>query len=265
MAGSSYEWWRATGRPKSSAVFVRHWIAECAASRKVETECAASRTLGVLARRKFSPDRTRLPIPDRDFGGTVGRTLDESVGDWTIVAGPKAPDDAPNVLIALIDDAGFGGPDTFGGAIRTPNMTRVQQKGLTYNRFHVTAVCSPTRAALLSGRNHHRVGFGSVAEYPGPFPGYTAAKPRSCAALPRILRDNGYVTGGFGKWHLTPDNVQAAPDRNPHQWSNPQACGQWSNGPAAPSASTTRSSPRTTRCWGCPKVRTARRTTSLTT
>ena len=144
------------------------------------------------------------------FGGTIGRTMAESVGDWTIVPGPKAPDGAPNVLIVLIDDAGFGGPDTFGGAIRTPTLTRVAQNGLTYNRFHVTAVCSPTRAALLTGRNHHRVGFGSVCEFPGPFPGYSSVKPQSCAALPRILRDNGYVTGGFGKWHLTPDNVQGA-------------------------------------------------------
>jgi arylsulfatase A-like enzyme len=87
------------------------------------------------------------------------------------------------VLVVLIDDAGFGNPDTFGGPIATPNLTRVQQMGLTYNRFHVTAVCSPTRAALLTGRNHHRVGFGSIAEYPGPFPGYTAARPRSAASM----------------------------------------------------------------------------------
>ncbi len=166
-------------------------------------------------------DRTRLPIADRPFGGRVGRTLDDSVGDWSMAAGAKPPDGAPNVLIVLIDDAGFGGPDTFGGAIRTPSLTRLAQTGLTYNRFHVTAVCSPTRAALLTGRNHHRVGFGSIAEYPGPYPGYTAAKPRSCAALPRILRDNGYVTGGFGKWHLTPDNVQGAAgpfDHWPQSW-----------------------------------------------
>ena len=82
---------------------------------------------------KFSPDRTVLPIPDRSFGGTIGRTLDKSVGDWTIIPSPKAPDDAPNVLLVLIDDAGFGGPDTFGGEIRTPNLTRVGEMGLTYN------------------------------------------------------------------------------------------------------------------------------------
>jgi arylsulfatase len=153
---------------------------------------------------KFVPDRTVLPIPDKGFGGVAGRSFDESVGDWSIIAGPRAPEGAPNVLVVLIDDAGFGAPDTFGGGIRTPNLTRVQGRGITYNRFHVTAVCSPTRAALLTGRNHHRVGMGGVAEFPGPFPGYTGVRPKSCAALPRILRENGYVTAGFGKWHLTP-------------------------------------------------------------
>jgi uncharacterized membrane protein len=117
---------------------------------------------------KFSPDRTVLPIPDRSFGGTMGRTLDQSVADWSMIPGPQAPDGAPNVLVVLIDDAGFGGPDTFGGPITTPNLTRVQQTGLTYNRFHVTAVCSPTRAALLTGRNHHRVHRRAAPQLHGP-------------------------------------------------------------------------------------------------
>jgi arylsulfatase A-like enzyme/uncharacterized membrane protein len=170
---------------------------------------------------KFSPDRTVLPIPDRTFGGTAGRTLRESVPDWSMIPGPQAPEGAPNILLVLIDDAGFGSIDTFGGPIRTPAFKRVQEMGLTYNRFHVTAVCSPTRAALLTGRNQHRVGFGSIAEYPGPFPGYSASLPRSCAPFPKVLRENGYVTGGFGKWHLTPDNVQGAAgpfDRWPMAW-----------------------------------------------
>jgi arylsulfatase len=170
---------------------------------------------------KFSQDRTVLPIPDRTFGGSMGHDLDSSVGDWSMIPGPKAPDGAPNVLIVLVDDAGFGGPETFGGEIRTPALTRVQQAGLTYNRFHVTAVCSPTRAALLTGRNHHRVGMGGIAEFPGPFPGYTGQLPRSTAALPKILKENGYVTGGFGKWHLTPGRVMGAAgpfDRWPQAW-----------------------------------------------
>ncbi|HYN35212.1 MAG TPA: arylsulfatase [Ilumatobacteraceae bacterium] len=170
---------------------------------------------------KFTPDRSRLPIPDKTFAGVAGRTMKDSVADWSMIPGPAAPAGAPNVLLVLIDDAGYGTPDTFGGPVATPNFTRIGEMGVTYNRFHVTAVCSPTRAALLTGRNQHRVGFGSIAEYPGPFPGYTANKPRSCAAFPRILRDNGYVTSGFGKWHLTPDNVQGAAgpfDHWPKSW-----------------------------------------------
>ena len=100
-------------------------------------------------------------------------------------------------------------------------MSRVAQAGLTYDRFHVTALCSPTRAAMLTGRNHHSVGFGSIGELPGPFPGYTAARPKDCAPFVRMLQGNGYSTAGFGKWHMTPDHVQGAAgpfDRWPNAW-----------------------------------------------
>ena len=120
---------------------------------------------------KFSPDRTKLPIRDLGFGGTIGRTLDASVADWSINVTPTAPEGAPNVLLVLIDHSGFGNPGTFGGTVATPTMTRVGEQGLTYNRFDVTAMCSPTRAAMLTGRNNHAVGFGSIGELPGPFPG----------------------------------------------------------------------------------------------
>ena len=171
---------------------------------------------------KFSPDRTRLPIPDRKFGGAIARTMDEAVADYSFIPGPQAPEGAPNVLLILIDDAGFGGPESFGGELRTPTLERVQEMGITYNAFHVTAVCSPTRAALLTGRNHHRVGMGGIAEFPGPFPGYTGTRPRSCTALPRILKENGYITGGFGKWHMTPGR-EMGPSGPFEHW--PQAWG----------------------------------------
>ena len=174
------------------------------------------------ARGKFNPDRTVLPIPDKTFGGAIARTMDEAVADWSFIPGPKAPENAPNVLIVLVDDAGFGGPEPFGGEIRTPTLKRMQEMGLTYNAFHVTAVCSPTRAALLTGRNHHRVGMGGIAEFPGPFPGYTGTRPRSCTALPRILKENGYVTAGFGKWHMTPGR-EMGPSGPFEHW--PQAWG----------------------------------------
>ena len=170
---------------------------------------------------KFKPDRTRLPISDPNFGGTIGRTFADAVADWTINMMPKPPEGAPNVLLVLIDDAGFGNPSTFGGPVATPNLTRLAGQGLTYNRYHVTAMCSPTRAATLTGRNSHAVGFGSIGELPAPFPGYTAAVPKTCAPFPRVLQGNGYATAAFGKWHLTPDRVQGAGgphDRWPTGW-----------------------------------------------
>jgi len=167
------------------------------------------------------PDRTSLPIRREAFQGVTNRTLDGSRPDWNLIGHPVPPEGAPNVLLVLIDDAGFGNPSTFGGPIQTPNYTRMAEQGLKYNRFHVTALCSPTRAALLTGRNNHAVGFGSVGEFAGGFPGYSATLPRDCAPLPRILRDNGYSTSAFGKWHLTPDGQQgtAGPfDRWPNGW-----------------------------------------------
>ena len=166
-------------------------------------------------------DRSSLPIRRKAFDGTANRTLDGSQPDWDLIAHPTAPEGAPNVLLVLIDDAGFGNPSTFGGPIQTPTYTRVAEAGLRYNRFHVTALCSPTRAALLTGRNNHAVGFGSIGEFAGGFPGYSALLPRDCAPLPRILRDNGYSTAAIGKWHLTPDGDQgpAGPfDRWPNGW-----------------------------------------------
>ena len=167
------------------------------------------------------PDRTKLPIRRARFQGVADRTLHGSVPDWDLIGHAKPPRGAPNVLLVLIDDAGFGNPSTFGGPIATPNYTRIAEGGLRYNRFHVTALCSPTRAALLTGRNSHTVGFGSIGEFAGGFPGYSAILPRDCAPLPRILRDSGYSTAAFGKWHLTPDGQQgpAGPfDRWPNGW-----------------------------------------------
>ena len=102
-------------------------------------------------------DRTALPIRRPTFSGVTGKTLEGSEPDWSRAGHPSPPEGAPNVLLVLIDDAGFGNPSTFGGPIDTPRYTQLAEQGLRYNRFHVTALCSPTRAALLTGRNHHRV------------------------------------------------------------------------------------------------------------
>ena len=167
------------------------------------------------------PDRSKLPIRRQPFSGVANRTLDGSRPDWEAIGHVEAPDGAPNVLLVLIDDAGFGNAGTFGGPIDTPNYTQLAQGGIRYNRFHVAALCSPTRAALLTGRNSHAVGFGSVGEFSTGFAGYTAFVPDDCVPFPRILRDNGYSTAAFGKWHLTPDGQQgpAGPfDRWPVGW-----------------------------------------------
>ena len=115
----------------------------------------------------------------------------------------KAPKGAPNVVIVLIDDVGFGGPSTFGGPIQTPTMDRLAQGGLRFNNFHTTALCSPTRNALKTGRNHHTVNTGSIMETATAFPGNTGQNPNSVAPLAEMLRLNGYSTGAFGKWHET--------------------------------------------------------------
>ncbi len=115
----------------------------------------------------------------------------------------KAPENAPNVVIVLIDDIGFGGPSTFGGPIQTPTLDKLAATGLRYNNFHTTALCSPTRNALKTGRNHHTANTGSIMESSTGFPGNTGQVPNSVAPLAEMLRLNGYSTGAFGKWHET--------------------------------------------------------------
>ena len=121
----------------------------------------------------------------------------------------RLPDDAPNILIVMLDDAGFGQAGTFGGDIATPTLTRLADTGIAYNAFHTTAMCSPTRAALLTGRNHHRVGAGQIAEFANDWDGYTGVIPRSAATFPEVLHHYGYATAAFGKWHNTPIDALA--------------------------------------------------------
>ena len=117
-------------------------------------------------------------------------------------------------MIVLIDDMGFGQPSTFGGAIHMPTLDRLADEGLRYNNFHATALCSPTRAALLTGRNHHSNNTGAVQDIATAFPGNTGVRPQSIAPLAEILRLNGYNTAAFGKWHLTPPGSRASPARS---------------------------------------------------
>lgn len=149
------------------------------------------------------PDRTVLPLAPPPFRGTIGTTYKES----TPYAIPpvSAPAGAPNVLLVLLDDEGYGQSGTFGGLIPTPTQDMLAAGGLRYTRFHVTALCSPTRAALLTGRNNHAVGMGTITNLATDFPGYTGSIPKSAALVSEVLRENGYATAAFGKWHLIPE------------------------------------------------------------
>jgi len=156
-------------------------------------------------------NRTVLPIPDQPFKGKNGLRPSDSVKDFP--AEVKAPKGAPNILLILTDDVGFGASSTFGGPIPTPTMDRIANNGLRYNSFHTTALCSPTRAALLTGRNHHSVATGGIMEIGVGYPGYNTLVPQTKRGLGDILKLNGYNTAWFGKNHNVPDwhTSQAGP------------------------------------------------------
>ena len=148
-------------------------------------------------------DGTVLPFPPTPSASVAGPTLQESKHQRRVEP-DRLPADAPNILIVLLDDVGFGLADTYGGPIHTPTLSRIAGEGISYNAFHTTAICSPTRAALLTGRNHQRVGSGTIAERAVDWDGYTGVIPRSSATLAKVLGDYGYKTAAFGKWHNTP-------------------------------------------------------------
>src|SRR5262249_43489331 len=129
-----------------------------------------------------------LPRPEPPFKGKIGRTAKDSTPDFP--KGVEAPKDAPNVLLILTDDVGFGASSTFGGPIQTPSLQRIADNGLRYNQFHTTALCSPTRAALITGRNHHSVASGNITEFATGYPGYDSLVPRSAGSVGEVLKDS---------------------------------------------------------------------------
>lgn len=159
----------------------------------------------------------QLPPPDPKFGGVIKDKASDSKAWWAPrVVSPKG---APNVLLIMTDDSGFGAPSTFGGVVPTPALDRIANSGLRYTNFHSTSLCSPTRAALITGRNHHSVGFGVVGEIATGFPGYDSVIPIEKGTVGTILKNNGYATSWFGKNHNTPfyQATQAGPFE---QWPN---------------------------------------------
>jgi arylsulfatase len=144
----------------------------------------------------------QLPAPDPQFGGVIKDGALQSKAWWAPRIVP--PKKAPNILLIMTDDSGFGVPGTFGGVIPTPTMDRLAKTGLRYNNIHSTALCSPTRAALITGRNHHSAGFGVISEQSTGFPGYNSIINKDKATIGRILKDNGFATSWFGKDHNVP-------------------------------------------------------------
>jgi len=154
-----------------------------------------------------TPTGPALPFATETFTGTLGRLVDDSVPSRPSIPLPGA--DAPNIVLILLDDVGFGTCSTFGGPVPTPALDRVAANGLRFNQFHTTALCSPTRAAMLTGRNHHAVHMGNIPEGASGFPGYDCIIPKEAATVAEILKQYGYSTGAFGKWHVTPAHEQS--------------------------------------------------------
>ena len=148
-------------------------------------------------------DGTVLPFRPTPTASSAAETILDSTMKWREQP-QRLGSDAPNILIVLIDDVGFAQNDTFGGEIHTPTLSRLLNEGICYNRFHTTSICSPTRAALLTGRNHHRVGNGTIAERASDFDGYTGVIPKTSATIAEVLHHYGYRSAAFGKWHNTP-------------------------------------------------------------
>jgi arylsulfatase len=158
-----------------------------------------------------------LPQQSPAFAGVAEEDHARSTPDWPkLVTAPKG---APNVLLVLLDDVGFGATSITGGPVSAPALERLAHAGLVYNNFHVNALCSPTRGALLSGRNDHEIGFGTVTEAATGYPGYNSVWPKNAASIAEVLRDNGYNTAAFGKWHNTP-TWAVGPAGPFNQWPN---------------------------------------------
>jgi arylsulfatase len=154
-------------------------------------------------------DGSVLPFPPTPSASRAGLTMEESTYQKRVE--PKhLAEGAPNILIILMDDVGPATPSTYGGEINTPTLDRVAQAGVSFNRFHSTAMCSPTRAALLTGRNHTRVGNGQIAALANDFDGFSGIVPKTSAMAPEVLKHYGYSTGAWGKWHNTPEEQISA-------------------------------------------------------
>jgi phosphoglycerol transferase MdoB-like AlkP superfamily enzyme len=165
----------------------------------IAISCTQKKTEQPLASAGDGIDRTMLPI--KEPVRPLYKELDVRNAKAPVRFEVKAPKGAPNVVVILIDDMGFGVSEAFGGPVTTPTMDKLAENGLKYTRFHTTALCSPTRVALLTGYNHHSNNMGCIAECATTFPGNTSVRPQSITPMAEVLRQNGYNTAAFGKYH----------------------------------------------------------------
>jgi arylsulfatase len=221
---------RAGALTSSGGIMRKHWaglvagvaaalmLAACTSGGNRETARYAQGTINGTPGSPASTitiDGAQIPAPPQKFGGVIEQTAATSKPFWPARITPNKG--APNVLLIMTDDSGYGVPGTFGGVIPTPALDRIAKNGLRYTNFHSTSLCSPTRAALITGRNHHSVGFGVISEQATGFPGYNSVISKDKATIGKILKDNGYHTSWFGKNHNTP--AFQASDAGPYdQW-----------------------------------------------
>jgi arylsulfatase A-like enzyme len=170
-----------------------------------------------MARQPDRHERAHLPIADQPYSGPVLYDAKDPAASYPPIEPLRPPEGAPNVLVILLDDVGFGASSAFGGPCRMPTAERLAAGGLKFNRFHTTALCSPTRQALLTGRNHHSAGMGGITEIATGAPGYSSVLPKSMSPLAQTLKLNGYATAQFGKCHEVPV-WQASPVGPFDQW-----------------------------------------------
>src|SRR5215217_4867114 len=157
-----------------------------------------------MTNQQHKQQRAILPIPDQSPVGLTTYDAKDPNTKHPPIEPVQPPEDAPNVLVILLDDVGFGASSAFGGPCETPNFERLANQGLRYNRFHTTALCAPTRAAMLTGRNHHSVGMGGITEIATSAPGYNSIRPNTAVPLAETLKLNGYSTAQLGKCHEVP-------------------------------------------------------------
>jgi arylsulfatase len=183
---------------------------------------------------KTTVNGLQIPAPPQEFRGKIERNAAESSPYWPATIEPAKR--APNVLLIMTDDTGYGTPSTFGGVVPTPALVRIADMGLRFSNFNSTALCSPTRAALITGRNHHSTGFGVIAEQASGFPGYNSIISKDKATIGTILQDNGYRTSWFGKNHNTPASRSARRVRSTSgrsAWGSSISTASWAATPAS--------------------------------